>query len=181
MTRRKIPLSRLLKLLAAILAIALLTLAAMITNYDIVHFQPVLSEARKKAQATALTPMLARHLQVAHGSSLQFHTAKVLLLQSDMPGTDGLTAFYWGKLVEFHLSHSEQLSIIASQAFLGAGHYGFPAAAQAMFGKSVDQLSASESATLVALLLSPSHYLANPERLAQRRDYLLDQAGKHAF
>lgn len=163
-----------LKFIAIFLVVATLSITAVVIGYDLIYFQPALSEAQKKvplAGKSTLTPLLERYLEAAYGPNLQFHVARVLLYSKREHSV--LREFFWGRLVGFHLTAKEQYNLVASQAFLGSGHYGFASAAQGMFAKSVEQLSPEEAATLVILLQAPSSYESNPERMARRRESLL--------
>ncbi len=62
-----------------------------------------------------------------------------------------------------------------NQIYLGQRAYGFAAASQIYFGKSLDELSIGEAAMLAALPKAPSSYnpIANPQRAKQRQQYVL--------
>jgi len=63
------------------------------------------------------------------------------------------------------------------------GAYGIKAAAEIYFGKSQEDLSVTEAATLVGMLKNPSLFnpLRRPERVKERRDVVLGQMRKSGF
>ncbi len=101
------------------------------------------------------------------GSTITQQVAKLLCL-----GDTGKTErecrrqSLWRKLQEMPFSFALELkytkddilSIYLNRAYLGAGAYGFEAAAQRYFAKSARDLTPSESAMLAGLLTAPSHF-----------------------
>lgn len=91
----------------------------------------------------------------------------------------------WQKMIEIvealrlnlKYSKNEVLALYASQAPFGSNVVGLDAAAWRYFGKSQDQLSWGETATLAVLPNSPSliHPGKNSDLLKQKRDRLLDR------
>ncbi len=79
--------------------------------------------------------------------------------------------------LEAALSKQQILEIYLNQIFLGRNSYGVEAAAQAYFGKSVEQLDLAEMAYLAILPKAPSTYdpIRRRERALARRDYVLRQ------
>jgi len=165
-----------LKYLAIIIVLIAVSPFAAFFGYDLLYFQPQrakmteIADSFSQSGQTIPEPMI-RLLHIAHGKPLGVHVAKIMLVGSEHHSQ--LQHFLWGKLVDLHLSEGEQIRIIAARTYLGDKIYGFPQAAQAMFKKSLSELSASELATLVFLMKSPNHYRESPERLAQGRDSLL--------
>jgi penicillin-binding protein 1A len=77
--------------------------------------------------------------------------------------------------IERRLSKPQILELYMNQIYLGQRSYGFAAAAQAYFGKPLDQLSIAESAMLAGLPQNP-HYanpLSNLERATARQRIVL--------
>ncbi len=77
--------------------------------------------------------------------------------------------------IDRNLSKEEILFLYLNQIYLGYGAYGVAAAADSYFGKSPDDLTLAETATLAGLppapsTYSPAHY---PERAKKRRWYVL--------
>src|SRR5438874_709430 len=73
------------------------------------------------------------------------------------------------------LAYPNLLELYVNQIYLGQRAYGFGAASQTYFGKSLDQLSLGEIAMLAGLPKAPSMYnpIANPQRAKQRQQYVL--------
>jgi penicillin-binding protein 1A len=79
--------------------------------------------------------------------------------------------------LEKKLSKDKILELYMNEIFLGQRAYGFAAAAQVYFGKTMDQLSVAEAAMLAGLPQNP-HYanpIANFERATQRQRIVLER------
>ncbi len=81
-----------------------------------------------------------------------------------------LTEAVFAMAMEVKYSKIDILSIYMNRAYLGGGAYGVEAAAQRYFGKSADQVNASEAAMIAGLLTAPSTLAptANLERSRNR-------------
>jgi penicillin-binding protein 1A len=77
--------------------------------------------------------------------------------------------------IESELSKDQILELYINQIFLGQRAYGFAAAAQAYYGKTLSQLTIAESAMLAGLPKAPSTFnpFANPKRAQLRQQYVL--------
>src|SRR5689334_12538117 len=77
--------------------------------------------------------------------------------------------------IEEELSKQEILALLLNKIELGHRAFGFGAAAEVYFGKTVDQLTLAEMATIAGLPRRPSrdNPISSPERAAQRRAYVL--------
>ena len=77
--------------------------------------------------------------------------------------------------IEASLSKDQILEVYINQIYLGQRAYGFAAAAQIYFGKTLQQLSPAEAAMLAGLPKAPSLYnpVVNPKRAKQRQLYVL--------
>ena len=77
--------------------------------------------------------------------------------------------------LERELSKEEILELYLNKTFLGNRAYGVAAAAQVYFGKSLDELTIAECATLAGVPKAPSaiNPVRNPERAKVRRAYVL--------
>jgi membrane peptidoglycan carboxypeptidase len=73
-------------------------------------------------------------------------------------------------------SKDEILADYLNTIYFGRGAYGIQSAAQAYFGKDVQDLTAPEGALLAGLIQSPSRWdpALRPERAAERWDFVLD-------
>ncbi|MBE6447223.1 MAG: PBP1A family penicillin-binding protein [Alphaproteobacteria bacterium] len=77
--------------------------------------------------------------------------------------------------IESALSKSRILELYLNQIYLGLGSYGVAAAAKTYFGKTIDELSISESAYLAILAKGANNYhpVKNKERAINRRNWAL--------
>ena len=101
------------------------------------------------------------------GSTITQQVAKLLCLgDTDKTEQECRRQSLWRKIqempfsfaLELKYSKDDILSIYLNRAYLGAGAYGFEAAAQRYFAKSARDLTPSESAMLAGLLTAPSHF-----------------------
>ncbi len=85
--------------------------------------------------------------------------------------------------MEHALSKDQILDIYMNQIFLGNRAYGFAAAAEAYFGKSIKDVNLAEAAMLAGLPKAPSLYnpIVNPERARIRQLYILDRMVENGF
>jgi penicillin-binding protein 1A len=77
--------------------------------------------------------------------------------------------------MEHELSKQEIFNLYLNVIFFGQRAYGVAAAAETFFGKSLDQLTVAEAATIAGLPKAPSKYnpIVNPQLAAGRRSYVL--------
>ncbi len=77
--------------------------------------------------------------------------------------------------IENNLAKDQILELYVNQIYLGQRAYGFAAAAQIYYGKSLDRLTLSEAAMLAGLPKAPSTFnpVVNPARAIQRQQYVL--------
>ena len=90
---------------------------------------------------------------------------------------------YWRKLTEIllalkiekSLSKGEILELYLNKIYLGHHAYGIEAAAQVYYGKSVNELSVAQAATIAALPKAPSRVnpINSPSETLARRNYIL--------
>jgi penicillin-binding protein 1A len=85
--------------------------------------------------------------------------------------------------IENNLSKDDILQLYINQIYLGQRAYGFAAASQMYFGKSIKDLSPAEAAMLAGLPKAPSSYnpVANPKRAKQRQLYVLRRMHELGF
>ena len=85
--------------------------------------------------------------------------------------------------VEQSFSKDEILQMYMNEIPLGGVNYGFEAAANAYFGKNVEDLDLAESALIAGLIQSPGIYSplygTNPDLAKVRQTYVLDQMLRH--
>jgi penicillin-binding protein 1A len=112
-----------------------------------------------------------RHGRVVEGgSTITQQLAKVLFLTPDRSFSRKVKEALLALELEKRYSKDRLLELYLNHVYMGHGAYGVEAAARMYFGKSVQELTLSESAMLAALPRSPGNYspFERPE-LAQRR------------
>ena len=173
----------LLVLCAAVLAVA----AVAFASYDILVFQ-----SRKQAIAAlladaapeerALPAPVAQLMEVSLGGRVSAHASGVLVRELNVPwllkGMLGwhVTSGLWWACTAIHLSHEQQLTIIASRAHTGGYPSGYAAEAERRFGHRLYELGVAEAATVVASSWEPSEN--STPALQARRDRLLSKLGR---
>src|SRR6266496_2884718 len=85
--------------------------------------------------------------------------------------------------IEANLTKDEILQLYINQIFLGQRAYGFAAAAQIYFGKSLKDVTAAEAAMLAGLPKAPSAFnpVSNPRRAKTRQLYVLHRMHELRF
>ena len=108
-------------------------------------------------------------------STITMQVARNFFLSSEKTLTRKLYEVLLAFKIEHSLSKDQILELYINQIYLGQRAYGFAAASQIYFGKSLDQLTLGEAAMLAALPKAPSSYnpIANPQRAKQRQQYVL--------
>ena len=108
-------------------------------------------------------------------STITMQVARNFFLSSEKTLTRKLYEALLAFKIEHSLSKEQILELYVNQIYLGQRAYGFGAASQIYFGKSLDKLSLAETAMLAGLPKAPSLYnpIANPQRAKQRQQYVL--------
>jgi membrane peptidoglycan carboxypeptidase len=75
--------------------------------------------------------------------------------------------------VERKYQKDEILGMYLNTVYFGSNAYGVEAAAETYFNKSAEELTVSDSATLIGLLWSPSSLGNNPEEAMKQRNFVL--------
>lgn len=76
--------------------------------------------------------------------------------------------------IERHYTKEQIFTMYCNQIYLGSGNYGFEAASEYYFSKSVGQLTLSEAATLAAIIRGPVYSpIIHPDRARSRRNLVL--------
>jgi penicillin-binding protein 1A len=85
--------------------------------------------------------------------------------------------------LESALTKDQILEIYMNQIYLGQRAYGFAAAAETYFGKTLMQLSIAEAAMLAGLPKAPSAYnpVVNPARARKRQQYIIERMLENGF
>src|SRR5690606_27552476 len=122
--------------------------------------------------------------RVPGGSTITQQVARQLLLNREDSYTRKLREMLLAIKMERELDKDEILGLYLNKSFFGNRAYGVAAAAEFYYGKSLDQLSLDEAATLAGIPKFPSsgNPLSNPERARIRRDnYILPRMAELGF
>ena len=108
-------------------------------------------------------------------STITMQVARNFFLSSEKTLTRKLYEVLLAFKIENNLEKDQILELYVNQIYLGQRAYGFAAASQIYFGKSLDKLTLGEAAVLAGLPKAPSAYnpVANPQRARQRQQYVL--------
>ena len=126
--------------------------------------------------ARAMYVNFQRGAFVQGGSTLTQQVAKNVFLNAERSLERKIKEVPMALALEAKYSKKEILSIYLNRVYLGAGTYGFEAAAQRYFGKSARIVTPAESAMLAGLLRAPSRYAPTRNiELAQGRANVIAQ------
>jgi penicillin-binding protein 1A len=108
-------------------------------------------------------------------STITMQVARNFFLTSEKTLTRKLYEALLAFKIENNLRKDQILELYVNQIYLGQRAYGFAAASQIYFGKSLDRVTLAEAAILAGLPKAPSAYnpVANPQRARQRQQYVL--------
>jgi penicillin-binding protein 1A len=108
-------------------------------------------------------------------STITMQVARDMFLTPHRDMKRKMSEIYISLLMETEFSKEEIFALYVNKIFLGQRAYGVGAAAEVYFGKSLDQLSIAEIATLAGMPTSPStvNPVANPEAAKVRRAHVL--------
>ncbi len=109
------------------------------------------------------------------GSTITMQLARNVFLSPQKSYERKIKEILLARKMERELTKKQILEIYLNRIFLGNRSYGVAAAAQVYFGKSLPDLTLSETAILASLPKSPSQInpINNPKRAQLRRDYVL--------
>jgi len=109
------------------------------------------------------------------GSTLTMQLARGFFLTRDKTFIRKIKEIFIAWHMEGLLTKDEILALYLNKVELGHRSFGFGAAAQVYYGKTVKQLSLAEMATIAGLPKAPStlNPISNPERSKQRRRVVL--------
>ena len=117
------------------------------------------------------------------GSTITQQLAKTLFLSSERTVGRKIKEIQLAREIERRYSKDKIFEMYLNAIYLGSGAYGVEAAARVYFGRSLGELTLSESALLAGLPKAPSAYspLQNPARAKERRDYVITRMEKERF
>src|SRR3569623_1163084 len=109
------------------------------------------------------------------GSTITMQLARNVFLSSEKTFTRKFREILLAQKIERELSKEEILELYLNKIYLGERAYGVGAAAKVYFDKDIKDLTLSETAVLASLPKAPSanNPGKNPERAAERRNYVL--------
>ncbi|MDR1008808.1 MAG: penicillin-binding protein 1A [Rickettsiales bacterium] len=116
-------------------------------------------------------------------STITQQVAKNFFLSSESTFTRKIKEAILALKMERTFSKRHILTLYMNQIFLGYRSYGVAAAALNYFGKSLPELTLSESAFLAALPKAPSNYnpLTNRDRALARRNWVLERMEENGY
>ncbi|MGF1478889.1 MAG: transglycosylase domain-containing protein [Cyanophyceae cyanobacterium] len=114
---------------------------------------------------------------VEGGSTITQQLARMVFLDQERSLIRKLREILLAQQIEQTLSKEQILERYLNLVYFGAGAYGVADAAWVYFGKSVDELSLAEAATLAGIMPAPSAYspFSNREAALQRRNLVLER------
>ncbi|MES3015914.1 MAG: penicillin-binding protein 1A [Pseudomonadota bacterium] len=110
-------------------------------------------------------------------STITMQVARNFYLPTEKTLTRKIYEILLALKIENQLSKDQILEVYMNQIYLGQRAYGFAAAAEIYFGKSLGELSIAEAAMLAGLPKAPSAYnpIANPTRAQQRQQHIVER------
>ena len=116
-------------------------------------------------------------------STITMQVARNFFLSSEKAWARKFNEVLLAFKIEHNLSKDEILELYINQIYLGQRAYGFAAAAQAYYGKPLNQLTIAETAMLAGLPKAPSSYnpVVNPKRAKLRQMYVLRRMHELGF
>jgi penicillin-binding protein 1A len=108
-------------------------------------------------------------------STITMQVARDMFLTPRRDMKRKMSEIYISLLMETEFTKEEIFSLYVNKIFLGQRAYGVGAAAEVYFGKSLDQLTIAETATLAGIPTAPSvvNPVASPEAATIRRTHVL--------
>ena len=115
------------------------------------------------------------------GSTITQQTAKTFFLSPERTYTRKIKEMLLAKRIEENLTKEEILHLYLNQIYFGKGAYGVEQAALTYYGKSARDITLGQAAVLASIPKSPSRINphANPDRVRERRSYVLKQMLTH--
>ena len=136
------------------------------------------------ARAVWLLAKTGGQERVAGGSTITQQVAKQFFLSSEYSFRRKFAEMLLAMKMERELGKDEILELYLNKSFFGNRAYGVAAAAEFYYGKTLDQLTLDEAATLAGIPKFPSsgNPLGNPERARMRRDnYILPRMAELGY
>src|SRR5919199_6028070 len=117
------------------------------------------------------------------GSTLTQQLAKRLFLSSEQTYTRKFNEWIIALQIERYYTKQQIMEMYVNNVFLGAGSYGFEAAAETYFGKQAKDLTVDEAALLAGIPKAPSQLspTVNKEAATERRNLVLQLMADNGF
>jgi penicillin-binding protein 1A len=117
------------------------------------------------------------------GSTLTQQLAKRLFLSPEQTYTRKVNEWVVALQIERYYTKQQIMEMYVNNIFLGAGSYGFEAAAETYFGKQAKDLSVDEAALLAGIPKAPSQLspTVSVERAKDRRDLVIQLMANNGF
>lgn len=111
------------------------------------------------------------------GSTITMQVARNYFLSFEQTYTRKFTEIFIALKMERELSKHEILELYVNKIYLGNRAYGFEAAAQVYYGKSLNELNLAQLAMIAGLPKAPSRFnpVVNPSRALIRRNWILQR------
>ncbi|MFD1382724.1 penicillin-binding protein 1A [Rhodanobacter aciditrophus] len=111
------------------------------------------------------------------GSTITMQVARNYFLSFEQTFTRKFTEIFISLKMEQQLSKHEILELYMNKIYLGKRAYGFEAAAQVYYGKSLSELDLAQYAMIAGLPKAPSRFnpVVNPSRALIRRNWILQR------
>jgi penicillin-binding protein 1A len=116
-------------------------------------------------------------------STITMQAARNMFLNLDKTYRRKLQETFVTYRMEHEFTKQEIFGLYLNVIFFGQRAYGVAAAAEAFFGKTLDQLDVAEAATIAGVPKAPSRYnpIVDPELATQRRSYVLRRMRELGF
>ena len=117
------------------------------------------------------------------GSTITMQVARNVYLTTEKTYTRKIYEILLTYKLEHLLSKDQILEIYMNQIFLGNRAYGFASAAEAYFGKALQDVTIAEAAMLAGLPKAPSAYnpINNPKRARARQLYIIERMEDNGY
>lgn len=128
-----------------------------------------------RGMARAIKHSITTNARAQGGSTITMQLARNLFLSNERSYTRKVREIFISFKMEKRLTKQEIMALYLNKIFLGHQSYGVGAAAKTYYGKTLDELSIAEVATIAGLPKAPStiNPITNPKRSVDRRSYVL--------
>lgn len=117
------------------------------------------------------------------GSTITQQVARNFFLSPQKLYSRKLTEIFIALRMEHELSKDQILELYLNKMFLGHRSYGVAAASEYYYGKTLDQLTVAQCATIASTFQLPSvvNPINNPARMLARRNWVLGEMLRHGY